>query len=94
MCVTECRRLRFQCVIDLKHNQLVIGTTGTRTSFLPESDLPEHARLNRPASTSAADDAMLAEAMAKSASEGEWALFIAGVLNQGYQYPQGVPRVP
>ncbi|XP_053546217.1 regulatory solute carrier protein family 1 member 1 isoform X1 [Bombina bombina] len=36
---------RHQCSIDLEKNVLVIGTTGTRTSFLPEGELPECARL-------------------------------------------------
>jgi len=36
---------RHQCVIDLNRNLLVIGTTGTETRFLSESELPESARL-------------------------------------------------
>lgn len=36
---------RHQCSIDLKNNVLLIGTTGTQTPFLSESDLPECARL-------------------------------------------------
>ncbi|CAH4038718.1 protein DDI1 homolog 2 isoform X1 [Pieris brassicae] len=36
---------RHQCNIDLKRNVLVIGTTGTETPFLSESDLPECAQL-------------------------------------------------
>ncbi|XP_072461022.1 protein DDI1 homolog 2-like isoform X2 [Notamacropus eugenii] len=36
---------RHQCNIDLKKNVLVIGTTGTHTTFLPERELPECARL-------------------------------------------------
>lgn len=36
----------FQCNIDLKRNVLRIGTTGTETPFLPESELPECARLS------------------------------------------------
>lgn len=35
---------RHQCVIDLKNNILRIGTTGTETKFLNESELPNHAR--------------------------------------------------
>ncbi|XP_050683127.1 protein DDI1 homolog 2 isoform X2 [Leptidea sinapis] len=42
---------RHQCNIDLKRNVLLIGTTGTETPFLPESELPECARLS-----SASDD--------------------------------------
>lgn len=33
---------RHQCMIDLKRNILVIGTTGTETPFLTESELPKH----------------------------------------------------
>lgn len=29
-----------QCSIDLKRNVLVLGTTGTITPFLPESQIP------------------------------------------------------
>ncbi|TMW49153.1 hypothetical protein DOY81_005743 [Sarcophaga bullata] len=36
---------RHQCNIDLQRNVLRIGTTGTETKFLPESELPECARL-------------------------------------------------
>lgn len=35
-----------QCCIDLKSNILRIGTTGTETRFLSESELPECARLS------------------------------------------------
>lgn len=35
---------RHQCVIDLKNNILKIGTTGTETRFLNESELPDHAK--------------------------------------------------
>ncbi|XP_023011831.2 DNA damage inducible 1 homolog rngo isoform X1 [Leptinotarsa decemlineata] len=37
---------RHQCCIDLKANVLRIGTTGTETPFLPESELPDCARLS------------------------------------------------
>ncbi|CAA2977238.1 DDI1 homolog 2 [Olea europaea subsp. europaea] len=37
---------RHQCVLDLKNNILRIGTTGTETRFLNESELPAHARSN------------------------------------------------
>ncbi|GJQ70619.1 hypothetical protein Trydic_g23011 [Trypoxylus dichotomus] len=37
---------RHQCSIDLKANVLRIGTTGTETTFLAETDLPECARLS------------------------------------------------
>lgn len=35
---------RHQCVVDLKENILKIGTTGSVTRFLNESELPAHAR--------------------------------------------------
>jgi DNA damage-inducible protein 1 len=38
--------MKMQCVIDLKRNLLLIGTTGTETRFLSESELPECARLS------------------------------------------------
>lgn len=65
----------FQCSIDLKHNKLVIGTTGTETPFLSEGDLPEHARLNGASGTTPSrsetekEDQHLAQALAKSAQE-------------------------
>jgi DNA damage-inducible protein 1 len=37
---------RHQCCIDLRANVLRIGTTGTETKFLAETDLPECARLS------------------------------------------------
>ncbi|XP_030758327.1 protein DDI1 homolog 2 isoform X1 [Sitophilus oryzae] len=37
---------RHQCCIDLKANVLRIGTTSTETPFLPESELPDCARLS------------------------------------------------
>lgn len=36
---------RHQCSIDLKNSTLLIGTTGTTTRFLTESELPDCARL-------------------------------------------------
>ena len=63
---------RHQCCIDLRRNVLVIGTTGTETRFLNETDLPDHARLNAgPMSTkdSEQEDKLLAEAIHKSQAE-------------------------
>merc|ERR1719412_2979802 len=37
---------RHQCCIDLKSNELVIGSAGVKTRFLPEAELPECARLS------------------------------------------------
>merc|ERR1719189_1594583 len=36
---------RHQCTIDLKDNVLIIGSTGTKTRFLPEAELPACAKL-------------------------------------------------
>lgn len=63
-----------QCSIDLKKNVLVIGTTGSQTTFLPEGELPECARLAygtgrediRPEEIA---DQELAEAIQKSAED-------------------------
>ncbi|XP_053864988.1 protein DDI1 homolog 2 isoform X1 [Malaclemys terrapin pileata] len=67
---------RHQCSIDLKKNVLVIGTTGSQTTFLPEGELPECARLAygpgredmRPEEIA---DQELAEALQKSVEEAE-----------------------
>ncbi|XP_053137403.1 regulatory solute carrier protein family 1 member 1 isoform X1 [Hemicordylus capensis] len=67
---------RHQCSIDLKKNVLVIGTTGSQTTFLPEGELPECARLAygpgredvRPEEIA---DQELAEALQKSAEEAD-----------------------
>ena len=59
----------FLLISDLKRNLLVIGSTGTETPFLAESELPECARLsNRQMegkSASELEDQQLAEALAK-----------------------------
>lgn len=47
---------RHQCNIDLMNNQLVIGSTGTRTSFLAENELPKHARLTQKSSQAELQD--------------------------------------
>ncbi|XP_020637724.1 protein DDI1 homolog 2 isoform X3 [Pogona vitticeps] len=67
---------RHQCSIDLKKNVLVIGTTGSQTTFLPEGELPECARLAygagrediRPEDIA---DQELAEALQKSVEDAE-----------------------
>ncbi|XP_070458659.1 protein DDI1 homolog 2 isoform X1 [Equus przewalskii] len=67
---------RHQCSIDLKKNVLVIGTTGSQTTFLPEGELPECARLAygagredvRPEEFA---DQELAEALQKSVEDAE-----------------------
>merc|ERR1719466_549986 len=71
---------KHQCTIDLKKNVLVIGTTGTETPFLPETELPPCARLSSQVNeedvikasakeTAALEDKQLAEAIARSASD-------------------------
>jgi len=71
---------KHQCTIDLKKNCLVIGTTGTETPFLPETELPPCARLSSQVNeedaikasakeTAALEDKQLAEAIARSASD-------------------------
>lgn len=69
-----CLNALSQCSIDLKKNVLVIGTTGSQTTFLPEGELPECARLAygagredvRPEEIA---DQELAEAIQKSVEE-------------------------
>lgn len=60
---------RHQCNIDLRNNVLVIGSTGTKTPFLAEADLPECARLNSRGKDGGSED--IDEAMKASASEHE-----------------------
>lgn len=68
--------LSSKCSIDLKKNVLVIGTTGSQTTFLPEGELPECARLAygagredvRPEEIA---DQELAEALQKSVEDAE-----------------------
>ncbi|XP_078498711.1 protein DDI1 homolog 2-like isoform X2 [Lissotriton helveticus] len=67
---------RHQCSIDLKKNFLLIGTTGTRTAFLPEGELPECARLaygpgREDMQPEEIADQELAEALQKSADEAD-----------------------
>lgn len=60
---------RHQCNIDLKDNVLVIGSTGTKTKFLAENNLPECARLNSRGKDGGPED--MNEAIKASASEHE-----------------------
>ncbi|XP_001354680.3 protein DDI1 homolog 2 [Drosophila pseudoobscura] len=60
---------RHQCLIDLQRNLLIIGTTGTTTPFLPESELPVGARLTGNPEEQAEQQA-IAEAMEQSRREG------------------------
>lgn len=56
---------RLQCIIDLKNNELIIGTSDTKTPFLGEADLPVHARLNR-SLTEDEEQRQISEALLKS----------------------------
>ncbi|XP_052872159.1 protein DDI1 homolog 2 isoform X2 [Anopheles cruzii] len=69
---------RHQCNIDLKGNVLHIGTTGTKTPFLAEGDLPECARLTGSPeeekralneSTKLAEELAIKDALTRSAQE-------------------------
>lgn len=69
---------RHQCNIDLKNNCLLIGTTGTKTMFLAEGELPECARLTGSPeeeqkalaeSARLAEELAVKEALAKSAQD-------------------------
>lgn len=57
---------RHQCTIDLQHNLLRIGTTGTETTFLPENELPEHSRLT---AVGEDEEAAMASASRKDAED-------------------------
>lgn len=69
---------RHQCNIDLKRNYLEIGTTGTKTPFLAESELPEFVK-NQGISNAvdpSDEDAALAEAINRSVKEtGNFSIF-------------------
>jgi DNA damage-inducible protein 1 len=69
---------RHQCSIDLKNNVLLIGTTGTKTQFLTESELPDCACLTgspeeekraREESNRMAEELEIRDALEKSANE-------------------------
>ncbi|XP_016962849.1 protein DDI1 homolog 2 [Drosophila biarmipes] len=60
---------RHQCLIDLQRNLLIIGTTGTTTPFLPESELPVSARLTGNSEESMEQEA-IANAIEQSKREG------------------------
>ncbi|KAL8601882.1 hypothetical protein ACOMHN_020617 [Nucella lapillus] len=60
---------RHQCIIDLQRNMLKFGTTGTEAPFLPESQLPSHARLNQTNEVSMDEDQQLAQALSRSQEE-------------------------
>ncbi|KAH8245107.1 hypothetical protein KR032_004840 [Drosophila birchii] len=60
---------RHQCLIDLQRNLLIIGTTGTTTPFLPESELPAGARLTGNSDDSFEQQA-IADAIEQSKREG------------------------
>lgn len=84
---------RHQCSIDLKANVLRIGTTGSETKFLDESEIPEFAKSkNEGVSESGVneamdDDEMIAEALRRSAAEAE----ASGVTTNGAVRPPNGP---
>lgn len=61
---------RHQCSIDLKRNVLLIGTTGTETSFLNENELPEFAK-HKAVSPVPREDQDLDEAIRRSITDSE-----------------------
>ncbi|OWK17950.1 DDI1 [Cervus elaphus hippelaphus] len=63
---------RHQCSIDLKRNVLVIGTTGTQTSFLPEGELPPCAKLVSGTGPEESSDKEIANAIKHSAMDSGW----------------------
>ncbi|XP_045624596.1 protein DDI1 homolog 2 isoform X4 [Procambarus clarkii] len=97
---------RHQMCIDLKNNKLHIGTTGTATTFLSESELPDCARLTplseeevRRQSERAAkesEDRALAEALAASAREGTGVGTgpSASGTSQGQEFPSSSAAPP
>ena len=60
---------RHQCTIDLKENVLTFGTSGIKTPFLAEADLPECARLSTRGKDGGPED--MDEVMQASAKEHE-----------------------
>lgn len=66
---------RHQCLIDLKRNVLVIGTTATETPFLGEGELPDCARQQQLFTSQSSstiqeqEDRALAQALSKSREE-------------------------
>lgn len=84
---------RHQCSIDLKGNVLRIGTTGSETKFLDESEIPEFAKSKNEgvseggANEAVDDDEMIAEALRRSAAEAE----SSGVTTNGTVRPPNGP---
>ena len=69
----------------MKKSALIIGTTGTETPFLSESEIPEHAKLNiKDHAMTQDEDRDLAEALSKSAESGEKQInkLIAKIVSQ------------
>lgn len=71
---------------------MVIGTTGTTTPFLPESELPE-ARHHGPTSPGA-EDRQLAEAIERSVDEAEAAALSASVAASNVRRSTSSPAPP
>ena len=96
---------RHQCCIDLKNNRLIIGTTGTETPFLSESDLPSCARLTSGGAEGGAldptggggapmdEDEALAKALQNSADDAAAAAASGGTGNDTNNSSSGVGGV-
>jgi len=82
---------RHQCIIDLQRNMLVIGTTGTTTEFLPESELPGSDRAGGPTSPRG-EDRQLSEALERSAAEAEAASLSAAVAASNVRRASPLPQ--
>lgn len=89
---------RHQCCIDLSRNVLRIGTTGTETSFLPESEVPECSRLTSAPgaqdddvgkSVTEAEDMELARALQDSEAEHKRGASSSNTASRG-----SIPRDP
>ena len=59
---------RHQCCIDLRTNELLIGSSGARAPFLSEQDLPQHARLEESATDTSKITKLLSVASVTSLS--------------------------
>lgn len=70
---------RHQCLIDLKRNVLVIGTTGTETPFLGEGELPDCARLQQLLASQSCSTVQEQEELARA---------LTSSVQPGFQWPQ------
>uniref|UniRef100_U5EW96 Putative dna damage inducible protein n=1 Tax=Corethrella appendiculata TaxID=1370023 RepID=U5EW96_9DIPT len=94
---------RHQCNIDLKHNLLKIGTTGTETRFLAEGELPDCARLSGSPeeehkalmdSSKLAEDIAIKEALEQSRLEAASLGNLGGASTSSFTPPASSNRTP